>query len=342
LVSVGGLRLSLEGRAQSEDKGAAQGDAAPKAQAPGGVDPGADAAQLAQANVAMRSLLQRMGAGLGAAATAILAGLGWTRLNDIFPIPRNVESWTWALLIVAVVSALIGSAWLSSIFFVAQRRIMIGTTKRSRRGLHGDDKSIADRVLKEHARFEEAPKILDIELRALRFERIARSLKPAEAGTAKALHAESDRLYGFVGLALHRAASAVLENRSRRAFFQWPTFVALAAGGIFGSFAIADYYKGERDLSALQVTCAKGEESFPNACAPFETSAARVRRQREQKATKAASSVVKARAVKASKRTPAQKRLLAAVATCQKAIPRSVTGPTRAKAVGLCAVAAAK
>jgi hypothetical protein len=320
------------------------GAVVPKAQAPGGVDPAADAADLAKANEAMRSLLQRTGTALGAIATAIMTGLGWARLNDVFPIPRNAETWTWMALVAALLAALGGSAWLASIFFYAQRRIMIGTTTHSRAPMNNEDTETVDRILTENARPEEAPGIRDVELRALRFERIARALRSLDDKAASALQAESDRLYGVVRMTLHQAATVVLEHRSRRAFSRWPTFLALAlaAVGIILSFAIADYYKGERDLSASRVTCGKGEKSFPSACAPFETSAARAKRHNEQKATEAANRVTKARSIDATKRTLAQKRLLKAAGDCQKSIPASVSGPTRAKAVALCAVAAAK
>jgi hypothetical protein len=312
----------------------------PKAQAPGGADTGAGPDELQAGRDATRRLLARMGAVLGAAATAILGGLGWTRLNDVFPIPKNVSTGSWIGLIVAMTAAVVGSAWLAAIFFAAQRRILIGTTSDSRKGLHGVDIETVDRVLDEHAREESAPKLLDVELRALRFERIARGLRETEQKRADKLQAEADRLYQVVRIALHRASTAVLEDRSRRAFFRWPTFVSLglAAGGIFATFAIADYYKGQRDLSALRATCAKNERVFLGACAPFEASADRRMRRLVQKAQSAAAAIKSAKAAKPGTLTLAQEKLITAAAACDKAVSKAVSSPTRAEIVGLCAV----
>jgi hypothetical protein len=340
-ISVRGWRLSLTRHTQAEDlRPNGQDKEAPKGQAPGGVDTAADATELAKANEAMRSHLQRMGAALAAAATAIIGGLGWTKVHDIFPIPRNVDWWTRVLLIAAIICAPLASAWLATIFFVAQRRIRIGTTDESRKGLHGKDTKIATRVLQQHAREESAPDLLDVELRAMRFDRIARSLSGSGDDRAKRFQDEADRLYQFVRTALHRAASAVLEDRTRRAFLYWPTIAALvlATGGIFSIFAIADYYKGERELSDLRVKCAKNEKDFPNACAPFEKSADRSTRQLLQQAQHAANEVNKAKTVKPpATLSPAQKKLLAAAAACDKAISKTLRAPARAEIVGLCA-----
>jgi hypothetical protein len=249
-LRTGGWKLSWSGTAPSEDDPSTGGkEEPPKGTAPGGVDPAADAAALAKANASIRSLLQRTGTALGAAATVLLAGLGWTRLHDILPIPAG-ECWLWPLL--AITGAVLGSAWLAAIFFYAQQRILIGTTEESRQGLRKRDRKIVDRVLSEHSRQELAPKLLDLELRALRLERLARAKERADEDQAKGLQAEAERLSALVRISLHRAASTVLEGRSRRAFVRWPTIAALLLGvsGIASTFAIADSYKGKRDALA--------------------------------------------------------------------------------------------
>src|SRR5437867_9033636 len=132
--------------------------APPKATASGAVSPTADATQLGEGMKEVRSLLQRTGALLGAAATAVLAGLGYARLHEIFPVPANAGH-SWRLAIAFFVAAVLGSAWLAGRFLAAQRRILLNSDPDSwdKFRLKGDDKTTAEDILEEHAREEEAP-----------------------------------------------------------------------------------------------------------------------------------------------------------------------------------------
>ena len=236
------------------------------------VDPWANPIWLTAVMKDMRSLLQRTGSLLGAAATVLLSGLGYTQLHNIFPIPQNVPGWTQPVLCVAVVFGFGGAAWLAAIFFMAQRPILIATNKRD--DLHGQDNEVADRVEGDYARQEDAVDLRGVELRALRLASLARELAAVDAQRAKPVKDESDRLFAVVHLALVRTAATILEYRSKRAFRGWRTMLALvlAVAGIVGIFGMSDYYKGQRDLYQSRVKCAQAEAvGVVGACAPFET-----------------------------------------------------------------------
>jgi hypothetical protein len=286
---------------------------APKAVPAPGVDPAADAAQLSERMDDMRKLLQRTGTALGAVAGAVLSGLTYARLHEIFPIPQNAPNWMRWLTLAGLAAAVLGSVWLAARFFAAQRRILIGADL-SGKGLGWMDKQAARRVLREHAREEEADELIDVERRALRFERIARRLADANDGRAARVQKEADRLYGLVRIALVRAAATILENRTRRAFKGFITITAflMAAGGIGVAFAMADYYKGQRDLATLRTECRKSEKAgVTNACAAVDSSSAIAARAKAAKA--------KAAAEKKGQRLAAAKALRQARATLPNA-----------------------
>jgi len=306
-------------------------------------DPWANPTWILTVMAGMRGLLQRTGALLGTAATALIGGLGYTQLHNIFPIPKNVSSCTEWLLGGSVLAGFGGAVWLAAIFFMAQRQVLIGTTWDD--DLVGPDRRIARRIEEEYAHEENAPDIRAVELRALRLAGIARALGETDAARAKATKAESDRLLAVVHLALVRTAAGILEERSRRAFHRWPTIAALvlAVLGIVGIFSLSDYYKGQRDVYQARVKCAQAEAAgIPDACAAFETPAQTKARQSVQQAS-AALAAAKAKAA-LDGLSSAQMKMLTQTALCQAAIaalpaneqPSAAALP---RAVALCAAA---
>jgi hypothetical protein len=245
----------------------------PKGASSPGVYSLAERAELEEANKEMRALLQRTGTALGVAAVAILGGLGYARLHDIFPIPKNVPSWTqWASL-AAIATAFLGSAILSARFFAAQRRILIGSDLS---GLAWPSRKRARPILQDFASEEEARDIVDVDLRAIRLDRIAHRLEREGNVEHAAVQAEADRLGAFVDGALGSAATHLLESRTKAAFFGLVTAISflLAVSGTVASFGFADYFKSQRDLATLRADCLKAEESgVIDACAPYETKA---------------------------------------------------------------------
>jgi len=268
-------------------------------------------------------LLQRTGAALGAAATAVLAGLGYTQLHQIFPVPANVSGFSQSLLAASLAAAVVGSMWLAGRFLRAQRIILITSDHKKwpRAMLLGQDRKTGIRVLNEHAREEMAGALRDVELRALRLERVARRLTESGDDRAESITAEADRLYSFVAIALHRAAATILQDRSRRAFSPGFTVVAflLAAVGIAGAFGFADYYKGQRDLVDLRSKCVMAESAgVTDACSAFETRAMAKKRNRAGAAAKVAAQ----RKFEAARGalTASQKAILQSAEDCQTAV----------------------
>lgn len=217
--------------------------------APAGVDPNADVADLKASMQDLRSDLQGWGAAVGLIATTVLTGVSWTQLNKLFPLPTEIW-WVAPVAVASALGAVGGSAFILLRLYRAQRRILIGTAcpppKRS--GLTWLERKKVEKILDEQARVEEAIHIQDLDARATRIDRIATRLERSKSDLAVAARAESNRLNHFVGLALRRAALALLENRTRKAISGIGTWVALlaAAFGIAGVFTVANYSQGKQ------------------------------------------------------------------------------------------------
>jgi hypothetical protein len=238
-------------------------------------DPGV--ADLQRGMADMRGLLQRFGTALGAAGTALMAGLGYTQIHKIFPLPVGSTEWLLILALAGSTGALVGAAWLVGRFFAAQRRIVITSEqfggsridrwRERRRGFNTVEARIRDRVFTDHAQQEDAASLRAVELRSLRLERVAR--RATDAAHAESTKAESDRLTRVVRIALVRAAAEILERRSQQVFKGPLTaFLALmVVAGIISLFGLADWSQGQRDLVGLRQSCAEAEQAgATNAC----------------------------------------------------------------------------
>lgn len=244
------------------------GEAPATAVATIGVDPASDVAHLRAGMAEVRRLLQRTGAALGAAGVAIVGGLGYTQVHQIFPFPADASSCYLVLALVGLVGAFLGATLLSASFFGAQRRILI-STDGMQDSLDRRERPIKEWICAEHAQTEYAHTLRDVELRALRLQRIGRR----SAEDADVLNAESDRLNRVVSIALIRTVATILERRAERAFRGPLTAIALALTilGIISVFGVADYAKGQRDLIDLRAKCAAAEaQGATGACAAVE------------------------------------------------------------------------
>jgi hypothetical protein len=226
---------------------------------------------------AVRDHLRRTGTALGAVATAVLGGLGYARLHELFPVPAGDGWWLIPAAAVAAVLGALGAAGLAGRFLAAQRRVLLtseaeGWDKAEIKdhGFTDDEHKLVSDVLGDHAREEDAASVRAVELRGMRLERAARGL-PADDARRARLQAEAGRLHGVVRIALVRGAATVLEHRAETAFRGWVTKLALVSAvvGILGLFALADYADGQRDLVDLRAKCAKAEkEGARDVCEP--------------------------------------------------------------------------
>lgn len=219
-----------------------------------------EAADLREALQKIRDLLQKFGAALGAGAAAIMAGLGYTQLHKIFPLPAH---WSWLYLLLALAasaSALGGAAWLAARFFAAQRRIVIDTEWEDDPFTNAERKVIRPAV-KDTAAEHEARTLLDLELRAQRFSRIARRVN--DKAEKEQFERQAEQLTGAIRLSLLRAVVRVLEHRANDAFRGRDTKVAMALtiAGIISVFGLADWSQGKRDLIGLRKSCAEAQKA---------------------------------------------------------------------------------
>jgi len=214
----------------------------------------------------LRGDLQRWVKAVGAVATLVLGGLGWTQADRLFPLPPAL--WVKVVAIVCALAAVGGAVVLFTRLYTAQRRILIGSDLplRERQGLHKSELPEIKRVLDEQARAERGIHLRDVDARALRLDRIAVTLElEGNADLAKAARSESDRLENYLGVALRRAGVFVLENRARRAMsgkLTWASLLA-AAFGIAGLFAMANYSQGQRQQAPADkaLACLKTVDS---------------------------------------------------------------------------------
>lgn len=271
----------------------------PTAPASAPVDPGADEQALGDGVEAIRAGLRKAGGVLGTAATAIIGGLGYVRLHEVFPVPEGKPGTSWAAAAGAIL-AIVGAAALAGRFFAAQRRVLLTAEipgpkrgprasrrrsarralargvedwkERRKRGFSKDELIRVRKVLDDHALDEVARDLHSLELRALRLERIGRH-EPGEVG--ERLSAEAERLNDVVCIALTRASASVIEHRAHRVVkgFATKCFFAAAATGIVLLWGAADYSKGQRDLIDLRKKCAEAVKSgAATACDPVVSS----------------------------------------------------------------------
>jgi hypothetical protein len=236
-------------------------------------EPEGASTQIAAGMEQIRTLLRRMGAALGAAATAVLAGLGWTQVHEVFPLPEG-RWWLWIPALFAGLSAFGGAAWLAARFFAAQRRIVIASDESAGEKFEGDERDARDALFRLHSLEEAAPSVYAMELRAYRLQRIARELASEDPRKTK-LETEAKRLLDLVELALSEAALWILEIRSKRAFKGVGTGIALGLTvvGIVVLFGIADYAQGQRELIDLRAKCQEAvSKGAVDACDPVRSS----------------------------------------------------------------------
>jgi hypothetical protein len=239
-----------------------------------GVDPGAGADTLTAGLAATREHLRKTGTALGTAATAVIGGLGYARLHDLFPIPVG-KDWLYWVAGVAAAAAVLGSVVLAGRFFGAQRRILLSsrlpTTQqdRWRRGLRKTEVTIVTPVFQEHAREEGAASLHALDLRAVRLEHVAGRIEDEDA--RKRFEDEAQHVRQVVRIGLVRGVASILEYRAQQAFKGWISKVALvsAVTGVALLWGAADYSKGQRDLIDLRAKCAEAEgKGAATACEP--------------------------------------------------------------------------
>lgn len=262
-MPFGAAMRRLTRRVAALEKGTeAAADAAPPPKAPtvAGVAPSQDVDALRDGLEAIRANLRAFGTAIGAGATTVLAGVGWATIHSLFPVPSS-RGWIGWLAFALALAAVAGAFWLTAIFFSAQRRIVFKPSDPQRpAGFDPDEWQLVTATLTEHAQEENAASARALEDRALRLDRIARGM-PAGTEEAKAVAAESDRLYTKLSVASLRAVVAVAERRSEAVFRLSNSAVwvpaCLAALSIVGLFMLSDYSKGQRELLDLQATCVK-------------------------------------------------------------------------------------
>jgi hypothetical protein len=229
-----------------------------------GIDPGSSADEIAKNNEQLRATLQKIGAGLGAVATAVLGAVGFTRADAIFPLPAGHE-WLGVAAAVAAGLAVFCSAAVVYRLFAAQRPIAIGSDLGGVKPgwiFHGDFNWIRDQAKKQTVEQGEQD-LYSMDLRANRLARIALWLDPGwtpkstppdkptpDQRLASFARLESEWVENMMRCILLRIGGGLLARRAERAFGSKRSvaLLALAVGGTAWTFAVGDWAKGQRSL----------------------------------------------------------------------------------------------
>ncbi|MEX2646840.1 MAG: hypothetical protein WD249_11320 [Gaiellaceae bacterium] len=290
------------------------GQAPPAPSPPSAADD--ELANIREGMAAIRELLRRFGAALGAGSAAILTGLGYTQVHQLFPLPAD-SNWRVlaSLAAISALAALVGAAWLTGRFFSAQRRIVIDASQqkwrsdRLNRQFGDEEQELREREFAAGAAEYGAGSLEALELRARRLHRIGLRAAPA---TRRGYAEEAEAIEKFVRLVLWRAALRILEWRSHQAYRGWRTMAAtlLTIAGILGIFGLADWSKGQRDLIALRKECALAtKEGATDACAPVvPASATRTAKDKEAAAQHEAAALAERAAGRIGRGAPAISR----------------------------------
>ena len=267
----------------------------------------------------IRRHLQRTGAAFGAGTTLLLAGLGYAQLHEVFPLPARSEVRTGLAAALGAALALGGAVILAGAFFRAQRRILI-TPAREDADIKGDDAKIKSHFYQLVATEESAPSVEALELRARRFERMARMT--SDEGVRNDLEKEAARVTGAYRWAMILSAGRILERRSRKASAHSVFWALVTALGIALVFGAADYSKGERDKIALFKSCEEARKlGADEACDSVRAAptAEETRQQAaKQKAMKRAEATALAQARRTFRNTPGPS--LARLEACLKVL----------------------
>jgi hypothetical protein len=287
--------LALETKAPGSDAS----KEAPKTPITGAVDPAADTPQLEKGMEAVRDHLRRVGAALGTLGTAVVGGLSYARLNEMFPVPPAIPAWEVYLLAgLGLALSFGGLVYSGGRFFRAQRRILLtevsdnagGEWSRKKRlwaawnvlfhseaaspppgefvpsairnSLSSKERELVRRIFDDFAHGESASSLQALDLRKLRLSRIERRMLPSQNPDRHAwVKAEADYLERYESNAATGAAATVLEQRAQDVFRGWRTPLGLLVTAIGAAlvWGVADYSKGQRDLIDLQANCAKAE-----------------------------------------------------------------------------------
>jgi hypothetical protein len=240
---------------------------APAAEAPTETAPADAASTLSAAMEAMRSLLQRTGGALAAAGGVVLAGLGYSQLHKLFPIPSYGLGW-WLLAVAAggLLLAVVGAGLLAAIYMRAQRRILMETRVEDcdldrRGGFLYRRRDAEPRLVTRHflkvAAENDAADLHQLELRAARLSRIALRIPDRSDARRIELEQQVADLQSTIQLGLRQAAALVLERRSANAFRRRAAALPLlcAIAGVLLAFGAADYSQGERDKIGVISSC---------------------------------------------------------------------------------------
>jgi hypothetical protein len=218
---------------------------------------------LARGMADTRQLLQRQGSALAAALTAIVVGLGYAHFHDFIPLPSGDEWRVGAAMAVGLLALATSVGYLGSVFFSAQRRIMI-TPSTPSEPVISTRSPLRRAYQRARGRFDAYErKLVRKAYKPYVATYVGAGASPADAYDLRRVQAAADnrrtqgetdiadRLEDIVRLAQLDAAASILEYRSVHAHEGVWTRIGYFAAAIslVGVFLLADYSENQRPAS---------------------------------------------------------------------------------------------
>jgi hypothetical protein len=241
----------------------------------GGKRAGEQAGRYREAMEKIRQRTDYTAKALATIGTAAVAGIGYTKLADVFP----WAGWSWALAFLAAgVAMMIGAVLLLVLRFAAASESVF-TSSDPEKTINGNQiKDSGEKELIEKVYTETAMRNGSVSL--LAYEKLARELEEkADAGkasAAQALRSRADKIFNEIQAAQDRTGALLLRRRARKAVFGCGMVVCVVAFviGWYMTAVAADFLQSEHtDQVALAKSCAEAraaekvvEADIPGIC----------------------------------------------------------------------------
>jgi len=214
--------------------------------------------------------------GLAAVGTAAIAGIGYTKLADVFP----WAGWSLAIAALAVGVVLMIAAVLRLVFRFAAASESVFTSSDLAETFNRNkiedlaERSLIEKVYAETADKNGATSLSAYEGRALQLEKEADEKKDKDK--AEALRARADKIFNDIQAAQDRTGALLLRHRAHRAVFGWEMviWVVVFVAGWYTTAVGADSLQSEHsDQVILAKSCAEAraaekvvKDEIPDIC----------------------------------------------------------------------------
>lgn len=202
----------------------------------------------------IRSRTDLTAKGLAAAGSAAVAGVGYAKLADVFPVEGTC--WVWFVVLgLGFVSMIVAVIVAVRVFNNATRSVMTEPDANETIRLNQldrytrfspDDEEKLKGIYKRMGQLNGVESLAAYQARARRFERIAARME--DGAVATVLRKRANAIMSEIVAAQERAGMLILRNRANRALFGRKTLASIFffAAGLYAMALSADAFEGDR------------------------------------------------------------------------------------------------